>query len=491
MVQVVVLPISMNAISLSVALLALLGQCKPNDTAKQPSLELTGFGLIAKQGSSKLISEVLLHPVLGHSRAKEDAPEARRSDGAVSAQQCAMLCASDPECKAHSVCQRQDAGDGGSQLSPVDCTLSKLAYMYQESGGGGGRAVVALVETTSAPAEPLVVRDDKCKIINKLYLDYFQLLGQSHENVLVHRYLLPVDGPEPCAKLCAARNFRSHGTFLDNVRAAIEHVGDGTKIGLQPRDGHKRDTSCKSFGYIAWQQLESRKDADMLEKVQNASLVSIKRELELDNSVADYLAPGANLSALRPPASGGYCSMPVSDYYRAPPGVEPLLLGMEQQLQVDVFHFDFSNFYHRMEGTRLLDVPKDADTRSALADVRYNVRISAKTKRYLIEGLERGDNHQSEDVVGWTFCAERCFRQFFGPWPPCRSFDVLTETLARSGKTIYRCLYNTNTLENLRALGRNELIQTSGPSQSPSGATVELAHFEPLAGLQLAGQLFS
>ena len=490
---------------------------KEEQKSRQAPAKLQGFGLIEQKPISERLDSVPLLPSFIDPLGRASG---RSSDqlGAMSLELCRSTCMGDLECKSYSICVRR--GQLECILSRADFRSAKLLAKLDQitsarSLSFGEQLSLALEGDKNSSVR--LVRHQLCSIYNKHYLDYFQL-ERLPASRAIRKIVFQTADLEQCASWCAWYNFKA-------IRGHYSRLGDQL-AGLAEGLAAERLTSEQ--GGLSAQELESQVEPFRLTGVLSKDLCRqliyinptsletqpVEFKQRLDNYVKrdlQWMAPvGERKSEANGDQLGGYCILPSDVVMGAQPNGGRPVLEPQPELDLDLSPnsgrnsnklnlfalvgatFKLQALYEETRGVSLRRSNMSLDEYQVFGHAHLLWRgASAKQANLLMDFAKRGENNQLvKQNVGAAVCAQWCFLSAAGPWPGCRSFDVLTkwtrDSLSSSNKSLLYCQLNSITLNQAISFNRMDLIETSAAKDSLTGEHVlERRHFEPRPGFAL------
>ena len=388
-------------------------------------------------------------------------------------EQCQAACLADFDCESFSLCHR---------AAGTECILSR-AYLRSppvvadimkaldqlDKGANGPRSVSIHLSGTDSLT---LVRHPNCELHSKIHLDLFEPSARL-SLALVNRRVRQVGGRELCARFCVQQTMRvlreQSVSELGQTLAATGGSGEKRSAELIENilKKHRKRAAevCGTFLYLDEAELANWEDL-------RASW--LRRVLETDRDRAEGL--------------NGFC---ITGERLSGPEVDKLKeegrfeVGKQiREKLFESFKFKFETLFESQWGLRLVASPLDQQESAA-----YMSAVTAQRGRPMAEWaqealrqvVERGANMQREismvgnRLVDASSCARECFSQTSGPWPACKSFDLVTVPVGRFIHPV--CFLNSITMHELVQNGQFDLIAATNLDNRS-----KMFHYEPRAG---------
>lgn len=387
-------------------------------------------------------------------------------DGQVTFEQCQAVCLADPKCESYSVCVK------GAEIV---CKLSKVSFKSAAFVG----SIFEAAKTTKRGVEFQVTHGDttvrlvkhlNCAIHNKRQMDFFKPEPHGVDSTLFSTKLQPVSGLEQCAQICAKRNLAALGAHINQVAGTMSVLGseviESSSIDPQLLTSIRHfdlnqallQQVCFKFLYL---------DKFGLTKTLQSKL----------REYSDKYRKPEDVFVDNDEDQQGYCGIPMRLNKEQLP-----MDGIHQSLRFDQYDFRMDIFFEQQYGLSLRESPKTDKEAETYQMAKGGTSLDAKSINVLRSFLKRGDNSQVKQVGDKSTCALLCIMQALGPWPSCKSYDVLVDKNKEGTSTLY-CLLNSITLSQAISQNRLDLInnQTALPGQH--------WHYEPRKGFALEASI--
>jgi len=432
---------------------------KENNEQQVATDKISGFGLPELGSGNKRVVPALLS-------AHNWTPLSSQMDDEVSSMtidQCRAACLVDFTCRSFSLCMKN---------SELECVISKTSFSSLETideltrlkadkRGAGRRGAKVSISVDGEQVE--LEAQPSCQLYNKLFTD---LYGAPSMYVFRNRRVHPVGGIEECAEKCTVQNMEvlrreiadaaSKSSALFAPGANKDDLEAFSKLYRLNRDASRQ--MCRSFNYLGKEEVQ---DESEFVKIERLVLAEDRQKLETSRGyciVNDY-ASEAETEALARENNTAHNSA----------GSE----GENQYLSFTKFSFKFEIFYEKQYGVSLGPSNLSDEEANAYRMVSRQVgTISESTYATVRSLFERGENFREQTYTDEQNCAFTCFMQVLGPWPACRSFDIIIQD--RNGQSYYVCVMNTITLRQAISTQRLDLVEDS--------SKLQVWHYEPRAG---------
>lgn len=395
--------------------------------------------------------------------------DAGESGKQMSVTQCKAACLKEVECQSYSYC---------AQLPEFKCTLSRVRFQQPgiieklNSATSGRKIRLQLpLATVYSDAERAggseteqqqvveLVRDRKCELHNKVYLDMFQRHWVP-ERALKGLQIYGVVDRDQCAQICFRRSLESleaNGALMRQLRQVL--------------DKGNEDVSQISKDEVD----EDRANVQLIEKLRRNHSQALSQFCSsffyLDSSVDgdDGLKVLSELN-LGPVDSVAYCAL--ADHHTNEVAKNDTAFN-KARFHFTEYKFDFLHIYERKFGYYVGNSPLTWEE----AEAARLAKTGAATEEQLAlirRSIIAGRNFKvAIAAANEAECAESCFSQSTNIWPACRSFDVQT-LYPRDESPQQVCYLNTLSLGIKNADMR---VKIAG------GEKLQTWHYEPLFGL--------
>lgn len=433
-----------------------------NKRGSKPSADTSGkfpgFGLVETSPGNRRVAAALLSS--GNWSPLKDV-QASGDKSTMTYEQCNAACLSNFECQSFSLCLRS---------SELECVISTVNF-------GEPNAVSQLQELAAAHSSNVVIklgdekqvqlhRSNSCTLYNVNFLDLFHKSSLTFGSIS-KRLIHGVSNREHCAKLCIKHSLNvlqdiqvaaatSRNLFESPQTSDPDYVSTLNRMLQEHKAASNR--VCKSIYYLS-----RGKISDMPEH-----LVSwIETRALPEEGVAEI---------------GGYCMLD-AEAEQIDEEEEKRSLGdvapSKMFTFLKAFNFKFENFYEKQHGVRMLASRLSEPEREAHKQISLRkLETNQDTYATILSVVERGDNIQEKLHNDITDCARFCFLQAWGPWPACRSFDIVVDLSSAEGSV--KCYLNSVSLNQAVAAQRTDLISDESASDQ-----LQVWHFEPRPGYAL------
>lgn len=380
------------------------------------------------------------------------------SKSTMTLEQCNAACLSDLDCRSYSLCLKN---------MEFECVTSSSSFkepsvisQLNEALADSRRSFEFLVKLPNNDQQIVVHRSASCTLYNVNFLEHFSDPQVVHIPIS-KRVIHAVSDREQCAEMCMRLSLRVLMEDVDSKATAAR-------------------TMLESAQFVEESQAEAAKN---LSKEHILATNKVCRSFyyldrgRLDENLRDFVETEA-VSDLGNGELSGYCLMTAGselfydDIAKKSPPVHTSL---------DLYSLRFEAFYEKAHGVRLLgsQLSSSEDTAYQLASEQKRA-ISKEQYSILQRVLKRGDNIQQDLLKDAFACARMCFFQTRGPWPACRSFDIVINL--NQGDHCSRCYLNSITLNEAIKSGRTDLIDDRVVRHNRN---LQIWHFEPRAGFTL------
>lgn len=384
-------------------------------------------------------------------------------------QQCEAACAANLDCKSYSICLKNNE---------LECIISKMSFrspdvikQMNEKGKQvrrGEKVSVVLDGINQIKTE--LIKNPTCQLFNMIFLNLFRketsiIIWRSFRN----RRIYPVKDIEECAKLCVEKNLL---IWQDDTHQSAEAFSKfNSKFDISKEDligtflnQHRKkiEQINRSFYYMDKTMLLPL-SKNIVDKVEN-------RILELDKIDSTLVE--------------GYCIVGENLKEDEKKSLEDNNKYDQQDKDVNIplssYLFKFDLFYEKQYGVQLLASPMSTKQSEAYKLVfREGSEATDETYSIVRQMTEQGNNFQETLYYDSSGCAKVCFLQSWGPWPACRSFDIIIE-IKNDGVYASKCILNSITLRQAVSTNRLDLINDD-TKDNPN--VLQIYHYEPRPGL--------
>lgn len=429
-------------------------------TINRPNTKVTGGKQEETESSSKPLSGFSLDPESASTNHFEFADA--DDDQIMNPQQCQAICLSNFECQAYSFCltsslKFQCLTTNYALTSPDLRKQLNLAASLKLRKGS--KITLKLEEDETID----LVRDSKCEIRNKYYLDLFN--NKQLVQTFVRGYHpYPVNDQEQCAKICWTKGLESIRASLDlgkQISRILASANDDNDVRPQINElksnySRSKKSFCKSILFIESHGLD-------VNKLKYLKFISKKQTNINDGPKATQNQED----------SFGYCILP--DEWDDSGHADGSNNFVTQVLFSAVkYQLDFSTLYEKRTGIGLKMTQLGQAETSAYFDMNVGKTVSEENYKLLQRSISNGHNFQFKVVEDVTLCALQCLLQSTGLWPSCRSFDIVREHRSIQDSVITYCLLNTISLNGKTE--QEEIVRDSNKS------SVQYWHYEPIYG---------
>lgn len=424
--------------------------------------KIVGYGLIASEElRNKRVAPAALNSY-NWSPLSEDLKDKR---SVMTLQQCEAACVADLDCQSYSICVKD---------RELQCIISRTSFrspdvikQLEEKGKNAKRGdKISVVLDGVAQTKSELVKNSACELYNMIFLNLFYnpILVM---NTFTNRRIYPVKDQEECAKLCLKQNIQVWREDVSGLAKSVVNLAEkndqGNDFMVKMLDRHRRATQQISTGfhYLDRARLSTLSKV-VAEKVQDRILEEDKMDID---SIEGYCIVGERLKDREKKALEEHDKYDESE--------------VKEYINLSMYTLKFNLFYEKQHGVHLLASPKSNEQAQAYRLVhRKDPDVTEGDYTTLRRMLEANDNFQETLYADETKCALICFIQSWGPWPACRSFDVIIEF--KLGEYVSRCSLNSITLQQAISTNRLDLI-----NDNTNENVLQVMHFEPRPGLAL------
>lgn len=447
---------------------------KGNDNSQDlTSDRIDGFGLVAKGDLSRRIGPT---PINVDHWKLTDLKEGDQS-AAISREQCEAACLRDSTCRSYSVCIEE---------SELKCVISKASFKSPDvikQLSIDQKSKISLNRNVQVKLDDGQVvelnKHPNCELNNVAFLNHF-FKPKVVRNTFTNRYIYPVKDQEDCAEMCIRQS-------IDLLREDIAHHIESAQS-VFDRDS----SSSGDYGRLRTLLAEHRQATKQICRtffyIDKARMLNFPKDLA--DRIQDYVVRDESNESDRhliglANKDHGFCVMVDPVHKKDGQATDQSTSKVSEYIDIEMYSFKFDLFYEKQYGVRLLGTKMDGLQIEAQKLATLESReITDEHLSALKTFVQDGQNSQDMIQATASKCATVCFLQTWGPWPACRSFDIVMENVNKSPYT--KCYLNSITLQQAITTQRLDLIDDSSESQA--------WHYEPRQGFvvdesNLAGNL--
>lgn len=384
----------------------------------------------------------------------------------MSLDQCQAACLADFNCQSYSYCVR--SGQVHCDLSDVSIfripgireRLESRQVQRLPRGSIFQVPINGEKQLTSAGEVVGLVRDFKCELYHKIYMDLFRPSLPVKSTLKGLRLIAATGGVEECAKKCFLASLSSISSSVAMNKQVKEFVNgkSSSRKAMEKLEELKKRHKQAMAGFCQYFMYSDSSFND-----EQTRLLERLQITEITGAGAPVAENSTTIS--------GYCAFDDSD-----DGKHKGIGDNDETVmfKFNSFRFDFTTLYEKKEGFRLLESFKNEKEHDAYEAITARNSTNEDHYKLIQKSLNEGKNYQLTKTVDPIVCAEYCFLQTSGLWPACRSFDemIVYFTFDESYESL--CMLNTismDTLADQQLVRRGQFKNT------------RMWHYEPRFGL--------